>query len=819
MKLKSLFFRFWPIIVIFFLVFVFFWKFFLKGLVPIPSDIIVGMYFPWLDYKWGFAVGVPVKSPLLSDVVSQLWILRNLAIDLFKSGQNPFWNPYSLAGSPLVPIFLSSFFSPFNILFFIFDNVKAMAFIIIFQPLLAMIFMYFLLKEFKLSSIPSIFGGVVFAFSGFMLNWLEYGNFGHTLLWLPFFILMTEKFNASRNKWYLLFLVVAQGISLSAGHLQMFFYSYLVWFFYFVIKVKFKFWWHSILFALCLLLIFISSFSYMIFPGAEALWFSIRTAENYISGNNFGFFPYLNLINFLAPDFFGNPTTGNWWGKVFNYQELTGYFGLVPLIFSFWWLTIKDKKTLFWKITFLLSFILAFKYPIGWLIYFLKIPLLSTASASRILSITSFSGAILAAFSLEKFAKSEIKLNFKIFSIFLGIFLGYATAIIISILLVNEYLSSGIVEASLKSISPFMLNMKVAIRNMILPFGVFTIFTFFTLIKQKFSKSILLRQVFLLVVLGLTVLELFRYGWKYNPFTKPELYFPSTPLTDYLQKSVFIDRIERERTALLPPNMWVPYRLFSASGYDPVYPLSYGKFLSLVSSGKPNFADVSRYGEIENYASPLYDLLGIKYALTVKTDEFSIPSLQGKPNYKFNLKKFTEKISFGSVAILENNNSFPRAFLVSELRVVENEKKSAEEIVKNLNDLKNIAIVESQENLTLPLSNNKSNHLSSVEFSTYNSGKVILNVESSQSSFLVLTDTYFSGWKAFIDNKETKIYKTDLSFRGIFMPEGKHEVVFVYQPLSFEIGKYISLGTLCLLMVILFLDHCLKLNINCLFKK
>lgn len=140
MRLKSWFFRFWPIIVIFFLVFVFFWKFFLKGLVPIPSDIIVGMFFPWLDYKWGFAVGVPVKSPLLSDVVSQLWILRNLAIDLFKSGQNPFWNPYSLAGSPLVPIFLSSFFSPFNILFFIFDNVKAMALIIIFQPLLAMIF-------------------------------------------------------------------------------------------------------------------------------------------------------------------------------------------------------------------------------------------------------------------------------------------------------------------------------------------------------------------------------------------------------------------------------------------------------------------------------------------------------------------------------------------------------------------------------------------------------------------------------------------------------------------------------------------------------
>ena len=806
MSFKSLFFRFWPIIVIFFLVFVFFWKFFLKGLVPIPSDIIVGMYFPWLDYKWGFAVGVPVKSPLLADVVSQLWIFRNLAIDLFKSGQNPFWNPYSLAGSPLVPIFLSSFFSPFNILFFIFDNVKAMALIIIFQPLLAMIFMYFLLKEFKLSSIVSIFGGVVFAFSGFMLNWLEYGNFGHTLLWLPFFILMTEKFNSSRNKWYLLFLVVAQGISLSAGHLQMFFYSYLVWFIYFIVKIKFKFWWHSIIFALCLLLIFITSFSFMIFPGAEALWFSIRTAENYISGNNFGFFPYLNLINFLAPDFFGNPTTGNWWGKSFNYQEMTGYFGLVPLILVFLGLTIKDKKTLFWKISFSLSFILAFKYPIGWSIYFFKIPLLCTASASRILSITSFSGAILSAFSLEKFAKNEIKINFKIFSVLWGIFLGYATAIIFSILLVNNYLSSGIEDVSIKSISPFMLNLKVAIRNMILPFGVFTTFTFFTLIKQKFSKLVFLKQLFLLVVLGLTILELFRYGWKYNPFTKPELYFPSTPLIDYLQKNVFIDRIERERTALLPPNMWVSYRLFSASGYDPVYPLSYGKFLALISSGKQNYGEVSRYGEIENYASPLYDFLGIKYTLTVKKDELSLPSVQGKPNYKFNLKKFTEIISFDSVAVLENKNSFPRAFLVDELRVVENEKKSTEEIVKNLNNLRNIAVVESQENLTLPFSIINSKFPSSVKFLSYNSGEVKLNVESPQNSFLVLTDTYFPGWKAFIDNKETKIYKTDLSFRGIFVSEGKHEVIFVYKPLSFKIGAILStvslIGFILLIMLL-----------------
>lgn len=83
---------FWPIAPITLLVIVFFWKFFLKGLLPIPADIIADMYFPWLDYKWGYIVGVPVRNSLISDVVSQVYPWRISAIEILKQKQIPLWN-------------------------------------------------------------------------------------------------------------------------------------------------------------------------------------------------------------------------------------------------------------------------------------------------------------------------------------------------------------------------------------------------------------------------------------------------------------------------------------------------------------------------------------------------------------------------------------------------------------------------------------------------------------------------------------------------------------------------------------------------------
>jgi uncharacterized membrane protein YfhO len=53
---------------------------------------------------------------------------------------------------------------------------------------------------------------------------------------------------------------------------------------------------------------------------------------------------------------------------------------------------------------------------------------------------------------------------------------------------------------------------------------------------------------------------------------------------------------------------------------------------------------------------------------------------------------------------------------------------------------------------------------------------------------LFLSDTYYPGWKAYVDGKETKIYRADYTFRAIYVLGGSHKVEFIYSPLSFKMG-------------------------------
>ncbi|MDP4196032.1 MAG: YfhO family protein, partial [Bacteroidota bacterium] len=86
------------------------------------------------------------------------------------------------------------------------------------------------------------------------------------------------------------------------------------------------------------------------------------------------------------------------------------------------------------------------------------------------------------------------------------------------------------------------------------------------------------------------------------------------------------------------------------------------------------------------------------------------------------------------------------------------------------------------------------------------------------NNFLFLGDTYYpKGWKAYVDGKETKIYRTNHAFRGIVVPKGDHKVEFVYAPVSFAVTKYVALilstGVIGLLVVGLFLSNKKKENL------
>ncbi|MCH7640855.1 ZIP family metal transporter [Patescibacteria group bacterium] len=192
---KSLLKKYWPFLVIILVTVLFFWKFFFRGLVPIPADFIVGVYYPWLDYKWlGYLAGVPVKNPLLADVPSLIYTTRVYAMELLQEGVFPLWNPLQFGGYPLLATFQSAVLYPLNLLYFALDPVNAWSVQVILQPFLIASFTYLLLRRINLSKTGSLLGGITFAFSGFNIIWLEYNIHGHVASVIPLALLFTDKY-------------------------------------------------------------------------------------------------------------------------------------------------------------------------------------------------------------------------------------------------------------------------------------------------------------------------------------------------------------------------------------------------------------------------------------------------------------------------------------------------------------------------------------------------------------------------------------------------------------------------------------------------
>jgi len=69
-------------------------------------------------------------------------------------------------------------------------------------------------------------------------------------------------------------------------------------------------------------------------------------------------------------------------------------------------------------------------------------------------------------------------------------------------------------------------------------------------------------------------------------------------------------------------------------------------------------------------------------------------------------------------------------------------------------------------------------------------------VNARSAGFLLLTDTFYPGWRCTIDGRDAAIRRANIAFRAVYVTPGRHDIVFRYRPLPWAVGLGLSIGAL-----------------------
>jgi len=161
-------------------------------------------------------------------------------------------------------------------------------------------------------------------------------------------------------------------------------------------------------------------------------------------------------------------------------------------------------------------------------------------------------------------------------------------------------------------------------------------------------------------------------------------------------------------------------------------------------------------------------------------------------------------IHSGDVKIYENLDMMPRAFIVHDWRWVSDMSEAITMMRSQDFDVRNTAVlIVADTGLVQQQDRDVGTGESQVEMQLYSSERVVLTSDAAQDGLLLLTDSYYPGWKAAVDGQVVPIQQADGLFRGVFVPAGQHEVVFDLDSKSYNYGRAVSFGGLAVITILI----------------
>jgi uncharacterized membrane protein YfhO len=114
---------------------------------------------------------------------------------------------------------------------------------------------------------------------------------------------------------------------------------------------------------------------------------------------------------------------------------------------------------------------------------------------------------------------------------------------------------------------------------------------------------------------------------------------------------------------------------------------------------------------------------------------------------------------------------------VNDLVETENETEMIAQMKRQ--ELTRTAIISGPKNRFISCS---ASHDDQVEVLEAFGGHLALETQNRARRFLVISEVWHPGWRAHIDGRDIKLYRTDVSLMGAWIPAGKHRVVLRFSP-------------------------------------
>ncbi len=751
---------------------------------------------PWILF---FPILISGKALFWGTPSTQFIPWWDFAWESILAGQIPLWNPWVGMGAPLAANYQSAlFYPPYWVLLSVYGigGVKLMAWtitiVVIFHLSLAGIGMIKLLDDLDIGKLGQVVSGLAFTLSGYLVSRAGFLSINATVAWLPWVLLYSKQLTDGRKNTVMKTGVVL-GIMFLAGHAQTSWYIVLLgglWIIFWstfnpAVPSTLRYTLNVIGKFICAGLIGLGLSAIQILPTAEYLFQSARASQyGFAEAMTYSFWPW-RFLTLIAPNLFGSPVTGNYWGYG-NYWEDALYIGLLPIILAFGQLFRHNKgqsdhRSHYFSQTKALSIFLGLIVVIGFLFglgdntpvfpfLYRNVPTFDLFQAPTRFTIWSVFGlVVLAGLGIDSLQPPKGK---RLYWNRLAV-MGWAA---ISAAAGLAYFFLGDIETTFIS--------SVALTGL-LGVGVSLLLLFQPEKDHHQNRNIWQNTIIVFLMLDLVIagyglnpgLDLDFYGVKRVGENVARLYISESTEYELKYNQFFnFDTFESDLEwdsiyDYFVPNTAMLKKIRMVNNFDPITTARYQTWMDYLNELEQTKPETISYRQILDLME-VEGIVGLSEGLD--------------PEIKILLPGPIQEIMFFNCA-----------------RFVANDDDMLEQLFSGeVNLAEELILAGKSKQLAPGCAFNGKAQMQIVEKMP---GRIIVRTQSEVAGWVYWSQSWYPGWQVIVDNERTgSALRANYYFQAAEISAGKHQVEFVYRPISFNLGSGISAVVLLLVGFFLF---------------